>query len=69
MTPNGSPIFGKGKIESILLQAQELDCNIILFNNELTPGHVKNLQKLAGEEIKILDRTGIIIDISDIGLS
>ena len=55
--------IGKGKIKTILLQAQELGCNIILFNNELTPSHVKNLQKIAGEEIKIIDRTGIIIDI------
>lgn len=55
--------IGKGKIETILRQAQELACNIILFNNELSPSHVKNLQKLAGESIKILDRTGIIIDI------
>jgi len=55
--------IGKGKIKTILMQAQELGCNIILFNNELTPSHVKNLQKIAGEEIKIIDRTGIIIDI------
>lgn len=55
--------IGKGKIKSILLKAQELGCNIVLFNNELSPSHVKNLQKLAGEDIKILDRTGIIIDI------
>ena len=55
--------IGKGKAESIVNQAKELECNIILFNDELSPTHVKNLQKLAGEDIKVLDRTGIILDI------
>ena len=55
--------IGKGKAESIVNQAKELKCNIILFNDELSPTHVKNLQNLAGEDIKILDRTGVILDI------
>jgi len=52
---------GKGKSKIIVNQAQELNCNIILFNEELSPTHVKNLQKLAGKKIKIIDRTGIIL--------
>jgi len=55
--------IGKGKAESIVNQAKELKCNIILFNDELLPTHVKNLQNLSGKDIKILDRTGVILDI------
>tara|TARA_S200000501_G_scaffold378726_1_gene443141 strand:+ start:711 stop:1997 length:1287 start_codon:yes stop_codon:yes gene_type:complete len=55
--------IGKGKAQSIVNKAKELRCNIILFNDELSPTHVKNLQKLAGDSIKIMDRTGIILDI------
>jgi len=55
--------LGKGKAESVVNQAKKSNCSIILFNDELSPTHVKNLQKLAGDEIKILDRTGIILDI------
>ena len=53
--------MGKGKSKIIVNQAHELNCNIILFNEELSPTHVKNLQKLAGKKIKIIDRTGIIL--------
>ena len=37
--------IGKGKINSILRQTNELNANIIIFNNDLSPVHVKNLQK------------------------
>ena len=61
--PNPAYFIGKGKAESIVNQAKELDCSIILFNDELSPTHVKNLHKLGGNKIKFLDRTGIILDI------
>jgi GTPase len=61
--PDSAFFLGKGKAESVVNQAKELQCSIILFNDELSPTHVKNLQKLAGDDIKILDRTGIILDI------
>ena len=37
--------------------------SLILFNDDITATQLKNLQKKAGEEIKILDRTGLILDI------
>jgi len=40
-----------------------LNCDNIVINAEITPGQMKNLQNLAGYDIRILDRTGIIIDI------
>ena len=55
--------IGKGKIETILNQSKELDCSLIIFNSDITPTQIKNLQKQAGESIKILDRTGLILDI------
>ena len=61
--PDPATFIGKGKLESILNQAKELECYLIIFNNELSPTHLKNIQKTAGEEIKIIDRTGLILDI------
>ena len=55
--------IGKGKATSVIEQAKELKCNLIIFNDDLGPTQLKNLQKLASEEIKILDRTGLILDI------
>ena len=53
---------GKGKAEEIVRQSQELDVQLIVFDDELSPSQVRNLLKLA-KSIKILDRTGLILDI------
>jgi len=57
--------IGKGKIGSIVSQAKELKLQLIIFNDELSPTQIKNIQKLAGDSIKVLDRTGLILDIFD----
>ena len=50
-------------MKSIINNAEELNCKIVLFNNELTPAQLKNIQKIAGEKIMIIDRTGLILNI------
>ena len=55
--------IGKGKAISSINIAKGLDCTILLFNNDLSPAQLKNLQKLAGDELKVIDRSGLIIDI------
>jgi len=55
--------IGKGKAETIINQASELDCNLIIFNDDISPTQIKNLQKIAGETTKVIDRTGLILDI------
>ena len=55
--------IGKGKAHTIFRQAEELGCGLIIFNNEISPTQIKNLQKLAGDKIKVIDRTGLILDI------
>ena len=59
--PDPSTFIGKGKTEIIINKAKELKCNIIIFNNDITPTQIKNLQKAAGENLKIIDRTGLIL--------
>ncbi len=62
---DAATFIGKGKIATIIDQANELKLHLIIFNDELSPTQIKNIQKLAGESIKILDRTGLILDIFD----
>jgi len=62
---DAATFIGKGKISSIISQAKELKLKLIIFNDELSPTQIKNIQKLAGDSIKILDRTGLILDIFD----
>ena len=62
---DAATFIGKGKIASIIEQVKELKLHLIIFNDELSPTQIKNIQKLAGDSIKVLDRTGLILDIFD----
>jgi len=53
--------IGKGKMEEIKLYCQENDIAVILFDDDLSPAQVKNLEKEI--ERKIIDRSGLILDI------
>ncbi|MFC1484517.1 GTPase HflX [Candidatus Neomarinimicrobiota bacterium] len=61
--PDASTFIGKGKATSLVNQAHELDCSLLIFDDDLTPAQQKNLQRLAGDEMKIIDRSGLILDI------
>jgi len=61
--PDPATFIGKGKAEAIINQASELDCNLIIFNDDISPTQLKNLQKIAGDTTKVIDRTGLILDI------
>ena len=60
---DSSTYFGKGKIKSIINQCKELKYNTIFINDELGPGHFKRIQKLAGDDLAVIDRTKLILDI------
>ena len=61
--PDPATFIGKGKVVSIINQSKEMECNIIIFNDDVSPTQIKNLQRAAGDEIKVIDRTGLILDI------
>ena len=58
-----STYFGKGKLETIKNQCGELKINTIFINDELPPTQHKNIQKIFGKNILIIDRTKLILDI------
>lgn len=60
--PDAKFFVGKGKAEEIRSFAKDNDINTIIFDDELSPSQLKNLeQEMNG--IKILDRTNLILDI------
>jgi len=59
---NPATFIGKGKAEEILNQAKELDVKLILFDDELSSGQIKNYHKIS-DSVKVLDRSGLILDI------
>ncbi len=59
---NPATFIGKGKAEEILNQAKELNVKLILFDDELSSGQIKNYHKIS-DSVKVLDRSGLILDI------
>ncbi|MCH8328367.1 MAG: GTPase HflX, partial [Candidatus Marinimicrobia bacterium] len=61
--PDPATFIGKGKADQMIHQAQELGCSLIVFDDDLGPTQQKNLQKMAGDGLKVIDRSGLILDI------
>ena len=60
---NPKTLIGKGKVEEVKALAEELDTNVILFDDELNPRHQRELEEEFGENRRVLDRTALILDI------
>lgn len=61
--PSSSTFIGSGKVEDVALSVKELNCQAVVFDDELSPGQQRNLQKAFGAEIKVIDRTQLILQI------
>jgi GTP-binding protein HflX len=61
--PNVKTFIGSGKVEEIHSLAEELKANVILFDDELSPRHLRELEFKFGNQVRILDRTALILDI------
>ncbi len=61
--PNSNTYIGPGKVEEVKTLAVEFDANVILFDEELSPRHFRELELIFGTELRILDRTALILDI------
>lgn len=58
---NPSHYVGTGKIDEIRNYYEEIDANLVIFNDELSPSQIRNLEN--GLECKVIDRTMLILDI------
>jgi GTPase len=59
--PHPQTVVGQGKIQEIALRAQTVGANLIVFDRDLSPAQVRNLETQIG--IRICDRTEVILDI------
>ncbi|SCM93723.1 GTPase HflX [Bacillus mycoides] len=58
---NPSHYIGKGKIEEVAAYVNEIDANMVIFNDELSPSQIRNLEE--DLDCKVIDRTILILDI------
>jgi GTP-binding protein HflX len=61
--PDTATLIGSGKVTELKRWVEETRANIVVFDEELSPRHLRELQKELGEEIHVLDRTAVILDI------
>ena len=59
--PDPSTFLGAGKIATLAASAAETDVDVVVFDNELTPAQLRQIEEQVGR--KIIDRTQLILDI------
>ena len=59
--PHGRTFIGKGKVTQLKELADSVDASIIIFDHDMTPAQIRNLEEAT--ERKIIDRSELILDI------
>ena len=62
-SPNNKTFIGKGKIEEIKIFVENHDIDSVIFDDDLTPSQMKNIERAIEGKAKILDRSNLILDI------
>ena len=59
--PHPQTVVGEGKVQEIALTAQTIGASLVVFDRDLSPTQVRNLEALIG--VRVVDRTEVILDI------
>jgi GTPase len=59
--PDVATYLGKGKVAELKTHIEMQELQLVIFDDDLSPVHVRNLEKELG--VKVLDRSGLILDI------
>ena len=59
--PDPKLFLGSGKMNEIKEYVGEHEIDLVIFDDELSPSQLKNIEKLL--EVKVMDRTNLILDI------
>ena len=61
--PNPKTFVGSGKVDEIKMLALSLAADMVIFDDELTPSQQSNLERSLPKNVKVFDRTALILDI------
>jgi GTP-binding protein HflX len=61
--PHVKTYIGPGKVEELRLLVEETLTQVVIFDDELSPRHQRELQEELGRNVRVLDRTALILDI------
>ena len=60
-TPDSHSFIGEGKAEEVRMLVEATASTMVVFDNELSPGHIRALEEILG--VTVLDRSALILDI------
>lgn len=61
--PSAPTFIGRGKADEIGTLCRETGANVVIFDDDLTPAQGRNLGDIFGKDVKVIDRTELILDI------
>lgn len=61
--PKPKTFIGQGKVDEVRALVEELQADIVVFDEELSGRHLRELEKIFGDRVRIIDRTALILDI------
>lgn len=61
--PHAATLIGSGKAQEIKLLAEDNLADVIIFDEELSPRHLRELQSIMGFKMRVIDRSNLILDI------
>ncbi len=59
--PDAATFAGSGKLEEIAEAVKTVDASLVVFNHQLSPIQIRNIEKVVG--VRVIDRTDLILDI------
>lgn len=62
-TPHPQTYVGSGKVQEIKALVEETLSQVVVFDNELAPRQLRELEEQLGQNVRIIDRTALILDI------
>ena len=60
-TPDSHSFIGEGKAQEVKMLVEATASTMVVFDNELSPGHIRALEEILG--VTVLDRSALILDI------
>ncbi len=61
--PDPAFLLGRGKVEELKKLVEENEAEIVVFNDDLSPRQQANLEEALGENVRVMDRTQLIMEI------
>ena len=59
--PDAHSFIGEGKAQEVKMLVEFTESTMVVFDNELSPGHIRALEEILG--VTVLDRSALILDI------